>query len=58
MRGFYWRPKVLVELGDDIGALECIHGSSSNDYEVGSIDSVDRYRAIAVLRCVRLGIEV
>ena len=56
--GFYWRPKVLMELGDDIGALKCIHESSSNDYEVGSIDSVDRYSAIAVLRCVRSGLEL
>jgi tetratricopeptide (TPR) repeat protein len=52
---FYWRPKVLLELGENDEAL---NRDSSADSWVGSIDSVDVYSAAAVMRGTRLGIQL
>ena len=57
--GLYWRPKVLVELGDAAGARKALDENTSCDFEVDTnsdpINSADVL--IATFRCVRLHMQ-
>ena len=53
--GLYWRPKVLVGLGDAAGAHEALDAGHSSDYEVDSFNSADML--IATFRCACLGMQ-
>ena len=54
--GLYWRIKVLVELGDAVGAHKALVENSANDFEADLISSLDMY--IAIYRCVRLSVQL
>jgi tetratricopeptide (TPR) repeat protein len=54
--GFYWRPKVLVELGDHDGALKYFRRSSADNFGVQSAGPFDVYGVIALIRGLRLGV--